>query len=121
MRYLSAIATLLLLVGTATAGATDRRTIAEKLSVDPGQRVRIEIPVAELEIVATDGQEVTVELRVRCRWEISECSEVIKRLELESRSSARRRTIELIGHSSWKSSILQVEGVIEVPRSSPLA
>lgn len=100
--------------------AGESRSLEETLAVEPGQTVRIEIPVAELEIEATKREDVAVELRVSCRWQLRECEDAVERLEIESRTSSRRLTLELIGHSSWRSSIVQVEGLIQIPRTSPL-
>lgn len=115
---------LLLTLGAAlslsVAEASERRSIAETFAIQPGQTVRVEMAVADLEIEATDRTDVSVELQVRCRWQIRECESAIEQLELDSRASSRRLTIELIGHSSWRSSILEVEGLIEIPRTSPL-
>lgn len=101
-------------------GASDSRELSQTFPVEPGQPIRIEIPVAELEIVAADRADLAVELNARCRWQLQECSKALEELELATRSSSRRLTLELLGHSSWRSSILDVEGSIEVPRSSPL-
>ena len=116
----STVMVLSLVLGSHLVQAADKRTIEETFAAAAGQTVRIEIPVAELEIEATERDDVAVELRVRCRWQLNECDAAMDRLELDSRTSSRRLTLELIGHSSWKSSILQVDGLIQVPATSPL-
>ena len=105
---------------TSVLEASDTRRIEEAFAIESGQTVRIEIPVAELEIEATDRKDVMVELSFKCRWQLNECGDAIERLQIESRTSSRRLTLELTGHSSWRSSIVEVDGLIQIPRTSPL-
>lgn len=100
--------------------ASETRSLEETFAIESGQTVRIEIAVAELEIEATDRKDVMVELSLRCRWQLNECEDAIERLQMESRTSSRRLTLELTGHSSWRSSIVEVDGLIQIPQSSPL-
>ena len=107
-----------LLVGNAEARET--RDIQETFEVSGGQIIRIDIPVAELRIEATDRDDVAVDLSVRCRWNIRDCEDALEDLKMASRSSSRRLTLELEGLRTWRTSFLDVEGSIEIPLSSAL-
>jgi len=100
--------------------AHETRDIEEIVELEAGQVVRVEVSVAELQIEATDRSDVAVELTVRCRWHFNDCDDALEDLEIASRSSSRRLTLELAGLHRWHSSLMAVEGTIQVPRSSPL-
>lgn len=120
MKHSYSILVLTVLLGACVAEASDSRGIEEVLELEAGQVVRIELPVAELRIEATERENVGIELTVRCRWHLSDCEEALEDLEISSRSSSRRLTLELTGFRRWHSSLLDVEGTIQIPRSSPL-
>lgn len=111
---------LLTLGGASAAGGEGLRELAQSFEAAAGQTVRIQIPVAELKVEAVDGQQVSAELTVRCRWALKDCQDALGRLELASLSSPKRLLVELAGVSKWSGSKLDVEGRIRVPRGSPL-
>lgn len=100
--------------------ARETRDIETVIELETGQILRIDISVAELRIEATEREDVRVELTVGCRWHFSECENALENLEISTRSSSRRLTLELTGHRRWHNSLLDVEGTIEVPRTSAL-
>jgi hypothetical protein len=100
--------------------ASETRNIEKVVELEKGQVVRIDISVAELRIEATERQDVGVELTVRCRWHFNDCEDTLEDVAITSRSSSRRMTLELTGLSHWYSSMMAVEGTIEIPRASPL-
>lgn len=114
------VLTLLVLLGACAVEAKEARNVQETFEIKTGQIIRVDISVAELEIEATDRKDVAVDLTVRCRWHFSDCDEALKDLEIASRTSSRRLTLELSGIGSWRSSLIGVEGTIQIPKSSPL-
>ena len=120
MRRLPLALILPVLFCACIAEAVEVRDLEGTFKVEPGQTVRIDISVAELEIEAADREDVAVELTVRCRWSLNECENAIEDLEIASRSSSRRLTLEVTGQKRWHSSLMELEGTILIPRSSPL-
>lgn len=118
-RYLFAFL-LPFVLGACLAQARESKSIGETLELEVGQVVRIDFPVAELEIEAADQTDVVIELTLRCRWSFSSCDDALEDLELVSRASTRRLTLGLAGVSRWKNSMIGVEGTIRIPQTSPL-
>jgi len=100
--------------------AGETRDLEEIVELEVGQIIRIDIPVAELRVEATERTDIGIELTVRCRWQINDCDDALEDLEITSRSTSRRLTLELTGFRRWQGSLIAVEGTIEVPRSSAL-
>ena len=100
--------------------AGETRDLEQIIALETGQIVRIDIPVAELRVEATERSDIGIELTVRCRWHLTDCEDALDDLEITSRSSTRRLTLELTGFRRWWSSLVAVEGTVEVPRSSAL-
>jgi len=120
MRRLPLALILPVLFCACIAEAVEVRDLEGTFKVEPGKTVRIDISVAEIEIEAADRADVAIELTVRCRWSLSECEDAIEDMEIASRSSSRRLTLEVTGQKRWHSSMMELEGTILVPRSSPL-
>jgi len=112
------LAASLLCVGIAQA--RDTREIEKTIELETGQTIRIDIPVAELRIEATERRDIGIELTVRCRWQIGDCEDALAELDVSSRSSSRRLTLELTGQRRWHTSLIGVEGTIQIPRTSAL-
>lgn len=100
--------------------ARQSRDLEETFAVEPGQTIRLDIPVAELRIEATDRDDILIEMTAECRWHLADCDSALEDLEVSSRSSSRRLTLEWTGSRSWHNSLINLEGTIELPRSSAL-
>lgn len=111
---------LLLTVFCPALTASERREISEQFEIAEGQKLRIDFPVGELEIEAGDRTQVEAELTVRCRWNLADCRHAVEQIELVSRSTSRRVTLELSGLSRWHGTTLDIEGMILVPKNTPL-
>ncbi len=109
-----------LLLAMATGLAAEGFAELEKtFEIEAGQKVRLELPVADLRLEVSDALEIRVDLLVRCRWH-QECDEVLSNIDLVSSSTSRRFVVELEGLSRWESAKIEVEGTIVVPRTSDL-
>jgi len=111
---------LLLTLSPTALQASEVREISQKFEVAEGQKLRIDIPVGEVEIEAGDRAQVEAELTVRCRWNLADCRHAVEQLELVERSTSRRVTIELSGLPRWHGTTLDIEGIILVPKNTPL-
>jgi len=100
--------------------ASEVREISQQFEIADGQKLRIEIPVGDVEVETGDGGQVEAELTIRCRWKIADCRHAVEQLELVERSTARRLTIELSGLPRWQGTTLDIEGTILVPKTTPL-
>ena len=100
--------------------AGETRDIETVVELETGQVIRIDISVAELSIEATDRADIGIDLTVGCRWHFNNCDDALEDLEIASRSSSRRLTLELTGLRRWHGSLMEIEGTIEIPRSSAL-
>lgn len=115
-----AVSSLLLTLLPTTLAGSEVRDISRKFEIADGQRLRLEIPVGDIEIEASDRTQVEVELTVRCRWSLADCRHAVEQIELAERSTAKRLTVELSGLSRWRGTTLDIEGTILVPHSTPL-
>jgi hypothetical protein len=120
MRSLYSFVILGVLAGAGLVEAREVRDLEEVVAVEKGQTVRIDIPVAELRIEATDRDDIRIEMTARCRWQLSDCESALQDLEIRSRASSRRTTVELTGTRRWHGSLVDLEGTVEIPRSSAL-
>lgn len=112
------LALAVLLAVPALAGGS--RELSGSTAVQRGREVRIEIPVAKLDVEGYDGDRVEAELRARCDRSRSRCEEMLEDLELEIRGGERGAEVTLRGYPKWNTDGLEIEGVIRVPRSSPI-
>lgn len=109
-----------LVLPTGGLGAAEMREVSSEFEVGEGQIIRIEIPVADIEIEAADRKSVQAELTLRCRWQLDDCRKTLEEAELVSRTSSRRLVVELTGVTKWRSSQLDVDARLLVPRSAAL-
>jgi len=109
---------LLLAMATALA-AEDFGELEKTFEIEAGQKVRLELPVADLRLEVSDALEIRADLLVRCRWH-QECDEVLSNIDLVSSSTSRRFVVELEGLSRWEAAKIEVEGTLIVPRSADL-
>lgn len=91
--------------------------------VEPGRPVVIRFGIGEIDIEATDANEVRADLDVTCGEKLSEssCERYRKRLRLEPRRRGDAIEVRLVGLSRWKLRKLHLSGAVQVPRWSPLS
>jgi hypothetical protein len=89
--------------------------------VTPGEPIRIEFGVGELEVEAIEGSELRAEVRLDCRdLDRATCLERGKRLVIEPRRTASGLEVRMKGlNRRWLRKI-GVTGSVRVPRTSPL-
>ncbi|MDX1501619.1 MAG: hypothetical protein R3325_04585 [Thermoanaerobaculia bacterium] len=104
----------------AVAFAGGEREIERSFPLEPGQSVMLDFPVGSLTVEGWDGDEVRVELEAECRHRSRRCEERLAELEVRSRSGSRRLEVEVGPGGSWKSSRLELEAVVWVPRRAAL-
>jgi len=114
------LAAAALALAPAVAAAREHRELSESFQYLRGQTVRLDFPVGELEIEASSGDKVEVELRAECRWDNSRCYAALEDVRIVSRSSDRRLSIEIEGDKNWGRGKLELEGTIRVPRQAEL-
>jgi hypothetical protein len=93
--------------------------LTKTFEIEPGQKVRLHLPVADLRLEVADGNQIKADLLVSCRW-LQECAEVLSDIDLVSSSTSRRFVVELKGLSKWESAKVEVEGTLVVPRTADL-
>ena len=117
----SYLATALILLATSSAASAEKsKELIENYTLEPEQRLRIDVPVGELRIVPGKGQKIEVDLRVTCKWGSSNCDKALEDIHIESRSTDRRLTLEVEGFPKWHMKWLQTEGTIRVPVAASL-
>ena len=87
-----------------------------------GRPVRIRFGIGEIDIEASDRNQVRADLQVSCTPKLSQalCEKYRKRLRLEPREDEQGVEVRLVGLSKWKLRKLRLRGHVEVPRWSPL-
>jgi hypothetical protein len=99
------------------AHAVVLQTEARTWRVGPDHRVRLDFPVGELHVKATDGDEVRVELQVRCRRSgTEECQRKSRRLRLEHTNDGGVLRIRVEGYPKFNSRGFSLEALVLVPR-----
>lgn len=93
--------------------------LAKTFEIEPGQMVRLHLPVADLRLEVADGNQIKADLLVKCRWD-QDCTEVLSEIDLVASSTSRRFVVDLKGLSRWQSAKIEVEGTIVVPRAADL-
>lgn len=89
--------------------------------IAPAEPISIRFGIGELEIVAADVSEVRAELHVACKdLPESRCAAYRERLRIEARRTDQGTEVVLVGLSKWKLRRVDLEGLITVPRDSPL-
>lgn len=116
---------VLLLAGAAVATAANAgsraREIERSFPLEPGLTLRLEVAVGEIRVTGADVEGVEVELRVECRWgSADDCDRLLEKVELESRTTSRRRIVEIVSDSSWQKTKLEIDGEFRVPRAVAL-
>lgn len=109
----------LLLAMVPSLAADDIGELTKTFEIEPGQKVRLHLPVADLRLEVADGNQIKADLLVSCRWQL-ECTEALSQIDLVSSSTSRRFVVELEGLSQWQSARIEVEGTLVVPRTADL-
>lgn len=99
------------------ARAADLGTVEGRWPTGDLEEVRVEFPVGELIVEATDETELRAQLGVECRRGRESCIERSKRLKLVTHVAGRTRHLKLEGMPKFGSHGLEVTLVISVPRS----
>ncbi len=110
---------VLVLLAAVPASADRTREMTGSAAVEPGQEVRIDFSVGELDIEGYDGDRVEVSVRADCDRSRSRCAEILEDLELEVRGG-RVVEVKMRGYPKWNNSGLEIDGVVRVPRTSPV-
>ncbi len=106
----------LALLALPAAGGVEVRTIERDVPIEDGQRLRLDIPVAEVEIEGGSGDEVSVTLVIECSRFSKRCESKAEDLRLESRSSGRSVTLSVEGYPKSTTGGPSIEASIRVPR-----
>jgi hypothetical protein len=81
-------------------------------------RIRLEFPVGELRVVATDEPHVRFDIKVRCRRDSDErCAEMADRLILDSDDTGGTLNLRLHKYPHWNNHGMTVIGTLSVPRA----
>ena len=101
----------------APARAEELGSLEGRWPVQGIEEIRVQFPVGELTLEATDEPELYAELSVRCRRGGRGCVERSRRLKLVTLVSGRTRRITLEGMPKFGSHGLEVRLRIAVPKS----
>ncbi|HXS81752.1 MAG TPA: hypothetical protein VN896_03455 [Methylomirabilota bacterium] len=123
MKLALTLATLSALAGPVVMGVAPARgamlvTDPHVYPVTSNHRVRLEFPVGELKVLATDEPHVRFDLRVRCRrWSDERCAEMADRLILDSDDTGGTLNLKLHKFPHWNNHGMTVIGTLSVPRT----
>ena len=112
---------LLSLATTAIAAADEYREIAASHELAAGQAVHIEFHSGDVEIEASDGDRVEIELDIECEWDDSDCDDLFDDVEIDWRSTDRRLYLQVEGLGSWRQVRVEVRATIRVPAAAALS
>lgn len=112
---------LLALVSSSLAFAGDYREMEASHPLAPGQSVYIDFHSGSLDVEASSGDRVEVELDLECKWSSDDCEELLDDVEVDWRSSDRRLLLRIEGLSSWRRAKVEIEATILVPANAPLS
>ena len=104
-----------------SAHAVTLTTDPHTYMVSPDHRIRLEFPVGELKVVATDEPHVRFDLKVRCKSGSDEhCEEIANRLILDSDDTGGTLHLKLHKYPQWNNHGMEVMGQLSVPRTMPV-
>jgi hypothetical protein len=116
------LATALILFATATVAIAEKtKNLTETYTLEPDQRLRIEVPVGELKVMPGKGQKIEIDLRVTCKWGTSNCDKALEDIHVSADSSERRLVLEIDGYPKWQMKWIQTEGTIRVPAAATVS
>jgi hypothetical protein len=106
---------LVLLFVAAPAAAGTVLTESKAWPVAPGTRVRLEFPVGELDVEASDSDKVRLDLIVECdHGPAADCARKAKRVTLDARQRPGQLNLEV--EAPKLPSNFQLRAVLQVPR-----
>ena len=109
------------LVATVAQAGSKARQISTSFELESGKTLRLDLSVGEIRIEGADIDKVEADLRIECRWGNDEdCERLLEKVELETRTTSRRRIIEVVSDSSWRKTKLEIEGDFRVPKGVTL-
>lgn len=114
MRYSLLVLSLLLVLPAAAAGG-EIREIGGSFPIEEQNAIRIDMPVAEVEVLGIAGRTVEVEFTATCKRD-HHCKEVLEDLAFESHGSRNTLRVDFVGYPKWGKGRVELEGVIRVPR-----
>lgn len=112
-RSLLALLAVTLLPCAVVAG--ELRDINQTFSIGEQTGVRIDIPVAELEVLGSNGDSIEIEFTASCKRD-HDCKDVLDQLEFETHGSRNTLRIDLVGYPKWGKGRVELEGSIRIPR-----
>jgi len=102
----------------APARAVTLTTDPHTYMVPSDHRIRLEFPVGELKVVATDEPHVRFDIKVRCKSGSDEhCEEMANRLILDSDDTGGTLNLKLHKYPHWNNHGMEVMGQLSVPRA----
>jgi hypothetical protein len=102
------------------SAADSVRTLSRHVPADHAASVRLDFPVGDVDVVAADLPEVSVEVQIRCDHSTRRCADAATKVDLDVSGGERLR----VGLSGWpRSGIhgMKVRATLRVPRDTPLA
>ena len=115
MRHTLLILAVMMVLPAAVFGG-EVREIERSFAVEEQTTIRIDIPVAEVQIVGSSSDSVEAEFTATCHRD-HDCKEILAELDLESHGSRNTLRIDLVGYPKWGKGRVELEGVIRVPKN----
>jgi len=119
MTRVSTIVALAVLLAAPALAEQRVRTLEEQFEIAPSDALRLDVPVAQLEVRGTTGDEVRVEMDVTCGVS-SRCRERAEDLRLEVRDRSGAIEVRVEGYSKNGRQNPEIDIVVEVPAGRSL-
>jgi hypothetical protein len=120
MKRLFAAAAVMCLAATPAVAATVLQAQTRAWPIGADQRVRLEFPVGELRVEASDGDRVRLELTAKCKDSDTErCMKRVERLSLDANDTGSALIIDIEGYPKMNPRFSLI-GVLQVPRRNDL-
>ena len=114
MRQILFVSALALLLPCFALGG-EIRELERSFPVQDQKAVRIDIPVAEIEVTSGGSSAVEAELTATCKRD-HDCGEILDKLDFETHGSRNTLRIDLVGYPKWGKGRVEIEGVVRVPK-----
>ena len=114
MRHSLLVLSLLVVLPSVVIGG-ELKEIYASFPIEEQNAIRIDIPVAEVDVIGTAGRTVEVEFTATCKRD-HHCEEVLENLDFESHGSRNTLRVDLVGYPKWGKGRVELEGVVRVPR-----
>ena len=104
------------LIGLAAPSeAREVRTLRETYPAAQIETLRLDLPLGELAIEGTDGDEIEVSVRIDCSWRRKRCEERAEQVELLARERGNRFDLSFEGLRKWRSLGMSLEVRVSAP------